>query len=200
MKTRHGLHGFTLIVLLTAALALPALAQTSTNTPAAPPDMQSIGSQAFTWLSSFDTNSTTFRNNRGSFWTSVISEQNGVAPLLNEIGMGYDVFQPGRFNATNGTSTSVFVEGRERNTGVAGTISSLQGGIGFGLMVWDVRFELAVDFGDNLKRAAKQDVLYGEVDFTVLKAIGAHASTGLGMFVDFPTEVPGLFAQIRADF
>lgn len=183
------------LVALTIGLTLTVSAQTNT-----PPTATGIGTEALGWLTSFNTNSTTFEQNSGAFFTSVISEQKGVAPLLNEIGGLYDLKTLSAYNPTNGHKVTLFLEGRERNTGVSGTISSAQSGLGLALSVWDVRIEVSVDGGYNLERAVGQDKFYGEVDFTVLKALAAHYAIGVGTFIDFPSYVPGLFAEVRACF
>lgn len=186
------------IALLSAGLTLSAQTM-PTNAPAPPVNVAGIGTQAFQWLTAFNTNLVSTFENRGEFWTAVVSEQGGVAPILNELGGCYDLFA-GSLNTTNGTHVCGFIEANERNTGVSGTIASVQGGPGFAYNVWDVRFSLSADFGDNFSKATSQDRMYGEATFCISKALGAHWATGLGFFHQFPNNVSGLFARLTATF
>jgi hypothetical protein len=193
------------LVGLVGLIGLTAVAQTSTNeltAPTEPPSgMPSIASQTIGWLTSFNTNMTTFQANRFSLWTAVLSESGGVAPIENEMGVSYDIWRP-TANVTNGTSSAVFLEANERNTGVSGTIASFQGGAGFAYMIYDVRLSTAVDLGYNLEKLADQSRMYGEWNFKVQKALGDHWATGLGTYLQFPSgkNVQGFEAFLGAWF
>lgn len=188
----------TLATLAICHLTVHAQVQVPTA-PTTPPTLASIQTQTFQWLTSFDTNQQTWQASRIELWTSVISEQGGVSPILNEIGLSYDIWRP-TMNLTNGTSTAVFLDIAERNTGVSGTISSVQGGVGFAYILWDVRLSTGLDLGGNLEKADKQDQFYGEWNFKIQKALGPHWATGLGFFAQFPNNVQGLLAQLTAAF
>ena len=183
---------------LVAALTIPAAAQT-TNTP--PQNIAGLGETVLDYLTSFNPAlETTFHDNRFVIWTGVDSIRGGAFPLVNEFGGSYDFWQPSH-SPTN-TSTGVFIEALERNGGALNTVSSGQAGLGFAMIVHDVRLSLSADAGYNLDTNNDRNLkrMYGEVDFRAMKALGTHFAAGVGMFVQFPGNAQGLFAIASATF
>lgn len=195
-----------LLAAISAALtiaSLPVRAQISTNTPTPPSGITDLGNTVFGYFTSFNTNlDMTFHDNRGLLWTGVDTVRGGVHPLLNELGGSYDLFQPA--HSEHDTSTAIFLEGVERNSGLLNTVTSVQGGIGFALIVHDVRLSLSGDCGYYLDTNGMSESqfhkLYGEVDVRAMKAFGPHFAGGVGTFVEFPNKAQGLLGQLTLTF
>jgi hypothetical protein len=113
------------IIGLFALLALPLAAQT--NTP------QSFFTTATSWLTSQDTNSTTFLSDTVDLWAGA-DYQSGVAMDAN-------------FGAEVPIYKSIAVESVTRNAGIAGTIVSQQAGLCFNIVHYDIKFLAGLDFG-----------------------------------------------------
>lgn len=177
-----------LIIGVAALLAtVSTQAQTSTSAPpstvAGPTPPASAGSFLGSlqgYFTSFNTNlDSTFGASKLSLWTGVDSIQGGDTALANEVGLSYNVWQA--------LAPEVVI----RNSGVAGTLQSFQGGIGLNFVVHDVRLTLYGDGGDDLAlpttknakgKTVRGNPMYGEVGLRAQKALTAHtyAWTGIG--------------------
>lgn len=170
-----------LLISALIAMALPVLAQTNT-----PPNAVTLPEQVLGYFSSFNPLfETTFRDNRFDLWTGASSLQNGVVPLVNDIGLAYDVWRP--TPATN--STAFFGVGPSvdiRNGGVAGTLVSFQGGVQGSLILHDVKVSVYLDGGRTLDQPFQKSEWYGEVGLRVRKAWGLHFYGGVGIGAQFP--------------
>lgn len=141
------------------ALALPARAQVETNMPPIPSFFSSVGS----YLTSFNTNLTTFQAEKGSI-SAGMDYQNGLnisANLLIE------------YNAIG----KISVESETRNASVAGTIVSQQIGAGLNFVIHDVKLTLYADGGyDFLDKKP-----FAEIGSRIKKALTEHTYIGLGI-------------------
>jgi len=175
MKNTIGLFGrIGLIATLAAIFSLStSQAQTSTNAPAAPPLSTGTFFDSVTgYFSSFNPALEDTFTNRGTFWTSVDAMTGGSSPLVNSIGLSYDVWK------------LVSVEGVFRNSGVAGAIVDAQGGLGLNFKVHDVRLTAYVDGGYGF--AETRDKVYAEIGVRVLKALTEHTFAGVGVAAQLP--------------
>ncbi len=188
-------------ILVAALLSLAAVttlpAQTNNYTP---PGLTGLGDTVLSYFTAFNTNlDTTFKDNRFDIWTGASSIQGGINPLVNDIGGSYDLWRP--TPATSATTiTAVSGEFIARNSGVAGTLVSAQGGLGFSVIVHDAKATLYLDGGSYLAGQWTRENLYGEVGFRVKKALGAHFYAGVGIGVQFPRNAQVLSALGGATF
>ena len=112
--------------------------------------------------------------------------QGGTSPLMNSIGLSYDVWK------------MVSVEGVFRNSGVAGTVVDGQGGLGLSFKVHDVRLTAYADGGYGFED--DQDKIYAELGVRVLKALTTHTFAGVGIGVQLPGDRQVLSAFVGFTF
>ena len=173
MKTNIGLCGRIGLITTLAATLVTAQAQFSTNAPAAPPTSTATFFDSVTgYFSSFNPELEDTFTNRGTFWTSVDAMMGGSSPLVNSIGLSYDVWK------------LVSLEGVFRNSGVAGAIVDAQGGVGLNFRVHDVKLTTYVDGGYGF--AESRDAIYAEIGVRVLKALTTHTFAGVGIAAQVP--------------
>ena len=166
MKTKS------LILLAVALLSLTGYSQTNGF---APMDNASFYASAQGYFTSFNPEfEGTFTNNAGSAWTGVVSVQGAGVPLQNEIGISYKIYKA--------MQAEVII----RDSGVAGVLVSVGGGIGFTKVVHDVKLTLALDGGVNLARAVRGDKAFGEVVIRIQKALTKNTFAGISAAVEFP--------------
>ena len=125
------------------------------------------------YFTSFNTNlDTTFASERGSIWTGVDSIQGGAVPLANSLGVSYNVWK------------SISVESVTRNSGIAGTVVSEQGGVGLSFVVHDTKLTGYADLGYAL--GEPKEKLYGEIGLRIFKALTTHTFAGVGIGAQLP--------------
>lgn len=170
-----------LALLAVAFFLLTGNSQAQTNIP--PSGLTDFGNTVLGYFTSFNTNyDVTFKNNRFDLWTGASAIQGGVNPLVNDIAGSYDLWRPTQANTNSGTFTALSVEALARNSGVAGSIVSGQGGLGFSVIVHDTKATVYLDGGSY---AEGRGALFGEVGVRVKKAIGTHFFMGVGIGVQF---------------
>jgi hypothetical protein len=177
--------------ILAAALLLSplaALAQSATNAPATvsatgsssvtstPPTSSTFFTDAAGYFSTFNTNNVGCFTNRLSVWTGVDSIQGGGAPLANEFGVGYEVLGNLSFESVT------------RSSGVAGTLVSQQGGVGYGFKIQDVRLTPFVGGGYSIywPKGSSGSRIFGEVGARVAKALSIHTFAWVGIGAQLP--------------
>ena len=145
MRNKYSLIGITLLSLTvlcaSAQTNLPPVIETigTNNIPPLPTSDAGFINTVFGWLSSLS-DTPTFTANRGMLWAGASSIQGGPVSLVNDIGGSYDVWR----SSTN-TASSIWwfaPEANLRNGGVSGTLVSIQGGVGAGLILHDFRLGL----------------------------------------------------------
>ena len=164
------------LLLCVLALTPSAFSQTSNNPPA---PAQGFFTSVEGYFTSFYTNldSTFGATARGSIWTSVDSIQGAQVPLANSLGVSYDAYK------------SLSVESVIRNSGVAGTIVSAQGGLGLNVIVHDTKLTLYADGGYGLNGSSPDGPSsrpYAEFGVRAQKALTAHTFAGLGIGAQLP--------------
>lgn len=181
-----------IIIGVAALLATVSQAQTTTSTvsitpssttsaPTPPANAGSFLTSLQDYFTAFNTNlDATFGASKLSLWTGVDSIQGGDATLANEVGLSYNLWK------------ALAPEAVIRNSGVASTLQSFQGGLGLNFVVHDVRLTLYGDGGDDLalptsvnakgKTVTHGQPFYGEIGLRAQKALTAHtyAWTGIG--------------------
>lgn len=168
------------LVPLLCLLGLTLTLSAQTNTPPAP---ASLPDTILGYFSSFDTNLVTFEN-RFDLWTGASSIQGAATPLVNDIGLSYDLYHSSTTNRGSG-HIAFDLENTIRNSGVAGSVISEQGGLGFNVIVWDTKLTLYGNGGYFLDRGESHKV-YGEVGLRAKKGIGQHFYLGVGVGAQFP--------------
>lgn len=184
------------IAALVALLALPAVAQT--NSP--PTGIADLGNTVMGYFTAFNTSlDSTFGASTFDLWTGVASVQNGDSPIENELGLSYDVW---RSSATNTVATRISLEDAIRDSGLAGSLISDQAGLGFSIVVHDVKLTAYLDGGYNFFRTASkfEDRLFGEVGIRAKKALGSHFYSGIGLGAQFPRNSRVFEAFVGATF
>lgn len=184
MKKTLGLVGL-IAIGLGGGLAPSLQAQEITNAP--PAGAADFGQTVLGYFTAFNPAlDVTFGQNRFDLWLGASSIQGGAVPLVNDIGVSYDLWRP--TPATNSTTqTAVSLENLIRNSGVAGTVTSEQFGLGFSIIIHDVKLTVYGDAGYDLtKFLPTGDRFYGEVGLRAKKAIGTHFYTGVGLGCQFP--------------
>lgn len=160
-----------LIGLITALAVIGVNAQT--NTPS-----QAFYRTVMDYFTTFDTNSTTFIEERGSVWTGVDSISESDVSLANSLGISYKLGK-----------TAISAESVLRNSGVAGTLVSEQVGIGLNFVVYDAKLTLYGDAGyDFLLKDVKRetDRLFGEIGLRAQKAMTKRTYAGASFGVQVP--------------
>lgn len=142
------------------------------------------------YFTSFDTNlDDAFGSHRVTLWTGVTSIQNGPVPLANDLGASYDLFRPsGLVTATNDFANAqgfVGIEGLARNSGVAGTLVSFQGGLEGGFIIHDTRLAAYADGGYATDQPGFKHSIFAEAGIDVKKAIGHNFFAGLRLGQQF---------------
>jgi hypothetical protein len=185
---------------LLGLIASSALAQT--NLPPTPTGLTDLGNTILGYFISFNTNlDSTFGSSSFDLWAGVSSVQNGDAPIVNDLGLSYDIWRP--VPATNSpVKTAVSLENVIRDSGLAGSLISDQFGPSFSLIVHDVKITAYIDGGyDFFRKNTKfKEKLFGEVGLRAKKAIGTHFYFGVGLGQQFPTNVRVLSAFTGATF
>jgi hypothetical protein len=210
MKTKYfGRIGLIGLIGLSLSVALPLAAQTNApavvttigtnNIPPLPASQAGFISTVFGWFSSFDPNMPTFSANRGMLWAGASSIQNGPVNLVNDIGGSYDIYR-----STTNTASSIWwvaPEANIRNSGVAGTLVSVQAGLGAGMILYDFRFGLYGTGGYYMTPMdAGQGKMFGEFGLRAVKGIGAHFGTGVAAGFQFPDSRQVYSAFLTANF
>jgi hypothetical protein len=157
-----------IITALLLTVALAACAQPTTNF------LQS----AQLYFTSVNTN---YTFSRFLLWNGM-NYQNNVN-ISDELVASFDVYAP--TNCYQGGLTAS-LEGGMRNSGIAGTVVSGQGGAGLNYNYYDTRIGLYADGGydDPLHRG------FAEVGLRLLKKPTANTFLGTGLGLQFPTTGP----------
>jgi hypothetical protein len=169
-------------LLLSIALLLPFAATAQTNFGFA-----NFVNTVLGYFTSFNTNlDSTFGANKFDLWTGASSIQNADQPLVNDIGVSYDIWRPTP-GAGVAVKTALALENVIRNSGVAGTLTAENFGLGFSIIVHDVKLTLYGDAGYLLEKdVSRSDRFYGEIGMRVKKAIGLHFYSGVGLAAQIP--------------
>lgn len=164
------------LTLALCALALtPLHAQVNTNAPQPQPNSGSFFQSTMGFFTSFNTNlDGTFGASKGSLWTSVDSLQGAQVPLANAIGVSYDVYK------------SLSGEAIIRNGGVTGTVISVQGGLGWNVIVHDLELTGYADGGYYTTSQHVSQNLYAEFGLRAKKSLTTHTYAGVGIGVQLP--------------
>jgi hypothetical protein len=175
--------------LLALALALAALA----FTPVAP----AARAQSTNFLVSvenyFTTVNTNFTFQRVQVWNGM-EYQNGVN-IADDLAASFDVYAPAGCY-TGGLSVSL--EGDMRNSGIAGTIVSGQGGAGLNYNYYDIRLGGYADGGYS----AVSHKGYGELGLRAMKKMTPNTFAGISLGMQLPTikgpnyPLAGVFAGV----
>jgi len=191
------IHCLLLITALGGA-ALSAQAQTITNTPVLPSNPFSTILGYFT---GFNTNlDDCFAKNRFLLWSGVSSIQGGTTPLVNSIGLSYDVWRPTPADTNSTTFTALSLDAQAQNSGVAGTLTGFQFGPGFSVIIHDVRAGIYIEPGYELAQGKTKASFYGEAGVRVFKAIGHNFYMGVGIGARFPKNSQVISGFIGATF
>jgi hypothetical protein len=172
------------LALAAAALSFSATAQT--NEP--PTGLTDLGHTILGYFTTFNPAlDSTFGASTFDLWTGVSSVQNGDAPIQNDLGISYDIWRPAPSATNSVVRTALSLENGLRDSGIAGSLISDQVGLGFSIIVHDVKLTAYLDGGYNFFEQGKmRDKLFGEVGIRAKKALGAHFYSGVGMGVQFP--------------
>ena len=134
MKTPFKSLAFSLMAAL-ALLSMPAQAQTN-DLPLTP---QAVIGNIGTYFTSFNTN-LTWTNTPISLWTGA-NYESGVN-TSSELGVSYDLWRPS-------PEMAIAPEAIFKNSGIAGTFVSGQGGVGISLFHYDLKVTGYLDAGFN---------------------------------------------------
>jgi hypothetical protein len=178
---------------------------TDITPPTSPPSGASLPGQVLGYFTSFNTNlDSTFAANRFDLWAGASSIQGAAVPLVNDIGVSFDVWRPSLLGTNSKTSLALAPEAVIRNGGVAGSLVSLQGGVGVSAIIHDVKATLYLDGGgyldDKDNPQAFDQRLYGEIGLRVKKAFGQHFYGGVGLGAQFPDSAQVFSAFAGATF
>lgn len=190
MKTKNRLNLFYVITFLSLFLLLPVVsrAQINTNLPPQPAGFSDLWNTITGYLTSLNTNYvTTFGLNRFDLWAGVSSIQNGPVPIVNDLGFSYDLWRS-NLSTNTGTIGGLSLETVVRNSGVAGTLTSGQIGMGASVIIVDTKLIFYVDGGNEVYAPGIRpaDRWYGEIGLRVKKAFGLHTYSGVGVADQFP--------------
>lgn len=183
-------------MLLSAAIGLLTFtAAAQTNLPPAPPIPTSttLPGTVLDYLTSFNTNlDTTFKDNSFDLWVGASSIQGASVPIVNDLGLSFDLWRPTPANTNSTDWTALGVEFVERNGGVTGTVLSTQLGLDFSVVIHDTKLSVYGDGGYNIAKGyitdsnGKDERFYGEFGFRAKKAVGPHFFLGVGMGFQVP--------------
>lgn len=148
-------------VLTSLTLCLTARADDATNS--IPQSIADVSGSVTKWVTSFDTNSTTFSGTKLDLWTAM-NYQKGINTSA-EVGISYDVYKP------------VAVEAVFRNIGVGGDLLSYSGGASYNFYKYDVKISGYVDVGNN----QYDQRMFVEIGGRIKKALTAHSYTFIGI-------------------
>jgi len=180
MSRTNTLKVFIIGAAVTAALALSAPAQTPsapdgalpvnipptpTNFAALPAPIQGFGTTLWQFVSSFDTNSTTFHGAHELDVTLGADTQAGVSSA--SLGLNYAVWQID-------TNTPVGIESMTRFAGLGGVILSQQAGFSISKVLYDTKFTGYLDGGYAMDRRR----MFGEVGVQITKATTPNTFIG----------------------
>lgn len=148
---------------LCLSASLPVLAQEiPTNAPAGPAVPIFFGTVT-SYFSAHNTNLLTFQNEKSAFW------------------VGADYLDHVNVSASLGIERAIYkdlsAEFIMRNAHVAGTIVSVQAGVGWNTTVHDTKLTFYLDGGHD----AVNDRLFGELGARVKKALTDHTFAGVGI-------------------
>jgi hypothetical protein len=176
-------------------------AQLSTNTLTPPTTSQSALNTALGYFTSFNPAlSDCFGSNSFLLWTGAASVQGGVTPLVNVVGGSYDLWRPKSANTNSPTWTALSPEVQIDNSGVAGTVVSAQGGLGFGVGLYDVKATLYVDGLYTLGQGKTKGEAGAEIGLRVFKALGHNFFAGVGLGAQLPHNAQVISAFAGASF
>lgn len=158
-------------------IGLSAFGQASTNTPKS--FFETFGSY-FTSHNLELTN--TFGAHKGEAWTSLDSIQGNVstsAKLADAIGFQYSVYD------------HLSLENVLRTSGVAGTLTTEQLGIGLNFVIIDTKITFYLDGGYDLEKSRLagskfKDNLFGEAGVRGKKALTENTFAGVGLGIRIP--------------
>jgi len=190
-----------LIFALMVVVITTSTAQESTNMPAIP-TATSLPQTILDYISKLNPNlATTFADNRFDLWTGASSLQGGPVPMVNDIGLSYDIWRPQMAN-TNVAAAKVAIslEDGVRNSGVAGTLVSDNFGLGISFIIVDVKLTFYADGGVYLGNSTRSAEYYAELGLRAKKAIGAHFYTGVGIGAQLPKNAQVFSAFAGATF
>jgi hypothetical protein len=191
-----------LLAIIPVLVALSVTAQVSTNLPPQPTGLTDLGNTVLGYFTSINPAlDSTFGASSFDLWTGVSSVQGGPHPIVNDLGLSYDVWRP--VPATNAAvRTAISLETVIRDSGLAGSLESFQFGPGFSIIVHDVKLTAYLDGGYNFmdKTSKFKDRLFGEVGLRAKKAIGTHFYMGVGLGQQFPNNIRVLSAFTGATF
>jgi hypothetical protein len=162
------------LFILSAPLVLPFFASAQTNLP--PVDNSTFFASALSYFSSFNpAYEETFHSNNFAAWTGLSSVQGAGVPLQNEIGLSWAVVKE-----------TLAVEAVLHDSGVAGTIVNLQGGLAVNKIVHDVKLTAFAHGGYNISKDVRGDKAYAALGIRVSKALTLHTFAGIGAAVRLP--------------
>jgi len=171
-----------LIVVLIGIFSHSAFSQT-TPAPSAP---SAFFNSVQSYFTSFDTNSTTFKNERCEVWTGVDQSPDVLSAIF---GLTYNV-------RTNWSAEAVF-----ENASVAGTILSAQGGGGYRFVKYDAELTLGLDIGYRFAdvNATQKRTVFIEPFIDARKALTENTYAGIRLYYqqgfsgDTKAHAPGVF-------
>lgn len=202
LNTRQVILQAAAVLLLLLALTLSGSAQTNPPAPPTPSGLTDLGNTVLGYFTSMNPAlDSTFGASSFDLWTGVSSVQGGDAPIVNDLGLSYDLFRPAP--ATNATvRTAISLENVIRDSGLAGNLISDQFGPSFSIIVHDVKLTAYLDGGYNFwsKDPKFANRLFGEVGIRAKKAVSSHFYFGVGLGQQFPTNVRILSAFTGATF
>lgn len=140
------------------------------------------------YFASFNTNlDNTFGASRVDVWVGASSIQGAAQPLVNDIGVSYDIWRPTPA-AGSAMKSALSLENVIRNSGVAGTLTTENLGLSFSLIFHDVKFGVYAEAGYLFEQGGGNiaDRFYGEAGFRVKKALSSHFFLGSGLGAQFP--------------
>lgn len=159
----------TLLTFLFSLFCISAIAQT--NAPAPPTDTGSFFNTVQDWLLSQNTNNTW--STRGQVSAGLDTIQNSKVNLANNIRISYEVYK------------GLSLEAGIRDSGVAGTLVSGQGGLSYAFKINDVRIAPYLIAGYDRINADKK---FGEAGLRVEKKMTKWTFIGLSFGQQFPTD------------
>jgi hypothetical protein len=175
------------LALLALGVALPAMAQTTTNPPAmVAPTPTGLLTSLSSYVSSRNTN---FTYQSALIWTGPVWENQ--INFGNELGASYDFYQS---NLTNGIFASV--ESRTRTAGIAGTFVSEGVGLEGGWLSYDVKIGV---FLDGVYKVPEKS---GAAEFGLFGFKLMTPNTGVGLFASWQTgqHYPIIGGQLNLSF
>jgi hypothetical protein len=175
--------------------------QLQTNPPAPPATSSGALNTMLGYFTSLNPAlSDCFGSNTFTLWTGAASVQGGVTPLVNLVGASYDLWRPKPANTNSAAWTAISPEFQIDNSGVAGTVVSAQGGLGFGVGLCDVKATLYADALYQLPQGKTKGQAGAELGLRVFKALGHNFFAGVGLAAQVPRNSQVLSAFAGATF